>query len=165
MSTLGNWDLNRIANNFNWLWWETLMGSHRMWEGWNSVKNLRASPFNKDLSNDTTLSQIYLARLYPSGRLRFFGFLIFKSKTVVTKECLRNGLKYICLQNLESKLYFTKICLKIIFGNISHLLFWSRRAPSSCWAPSATWRRWGRRRTLRTWWGPTRRSGQFTVTV
>jgi hypothetical protein len=48
-----------------------------------------------------------------------------KSKTVVTRECLRNRSKYICSQNLESKLYLTKIFLKNSFSN--HLpsnLFW-----------------------------------------
>jgi hypothetical protein len=50
------------------------------------------------------------------------GSLIHTPKTVVTRGCLRKGSKYICLQNLESQLYLTKYLLKIIFGNISHLL-------------------------------------------
>jgi hypothetical protein len=31
------------------------------------------------------------------------------------KECLRKGSKFICLQNLESKLYLTKICKNYSF--------------------------------------------------
>ena len=45
-----------------------------------------------------------------------------QSKTVVTGEWSRQGSKFICLQNLRSKLYLTKIFLKILFGHISHLL-------------------------------------------
>jgi hypothetical protein len=39
-----------------------------------------------------------------------------KSKTVVTRECLRKGSKYIGLQNLGCKLYLTKSLKKILFG-------------------------------------------------
>jgi hypothetical protein len=36
-------------------------------------------------------------------------FRSLSKKTVVTRECLRKGAKYICLQNLGSKLYLTLI--------------------------------------------------------
>ena len=36
-------------------------------------------------------------------------FEVSRSKTVVTREWSRQGLKFICLQNLRSKFYFTKI--------------------------------------------------------
>ncbi len=41
--------------------------------------------------------------------------LVSKSKTVVTREWSRKGSKYICLQSLESKLYWIKIFLKNSF--------------------------------------------------
>jgi hypothetical protein len=39
-------------------------------------------------------------------------FEVSKSQTVVTRECLEKGSKYICFQNLEHKLYLTKMFLK-----------------------------------------------------
>ncbi len=52
-------------------------------------------------------------------------FKVSKSKTVVTRECLRKGSKYVCLQNLESKLYLTKICLKNYFwSHLPSTMFW-----------------------------------------
>jgi hypothetical protein len=42
----------------------TLKGSQRTGCGQNALKNLRASPFNKDLSNETTFSPIHLAGQY-----------------------------------------------------------------------------------------------------
>ncbi len=49
-------------------------------------------------------------------------FEVSKTKTVVTREWSRQGSKFICLQNLRSKFYLTKIFLKILFGHLSHLL-------------------------------------------
>jgi hypothetical protein len=37
-------------------------GSRKMWSGLNLHENLRASPFNKNLSNETTFSLIHLAK-------------------------------------------------------------------------------------------------------
>jgi hypothetical protein len=46
-----------------------------------------------------------------------------KSKTVLTREWVRKGSKYIWLQNFDSKLYVVKIYFsKILFGDISHQL-------------------------------------------
>ncbi len=42
-------------------------------------------------------------------------FEVSKSKNVVKREWSRQGLKFICLQNLRSKFYFTKIFLKNSF--------------------------------------------------
>jgi hypothetical protein len=48
-----------------------------------------------------------------------------KSQTVVTRECLRTGSKYICLLNLENKLYLTKIFEKNSFWkHIPSTMFW-----------------------------------------
>ncbi len=50
---------------------------------------------------------------------------ISKSKTVVTREWSRKGSKYICLQSLESKLYWTKIFLKNSFWrHLPSTMFW-----------------------------------------
>ncbi len=48
-----------------------------------------------------------------------------KSKTVVTREWSRQGSKFICLQNLRSKFYLTKIFLKNSFWtHIPSTMFW-----------------------------------------
>jgi hypothetical protein len=54
LNWLPNWQLKTSGR------WNTLKGSQRMGGGQNSLKNLRASPFNKYLSNETTFSPIHL---------------------------------------------------------------------------------------------------------
>ncbi len=50
---------------------------------------------------------------------------ISKSKNVVTRECLKKSSKYICLQNLGSKLYLPKIFLKNYFWtHLPSTMFW-----------------------------------------
>ncbi len=60
------------------------------------------------------------------GILRDLKFYICtKSKTVVTREWSRQGSKFICLQNLTSKFYLTKIFLKNSFWtHIPSTMFW-----------------------------------------
>ena len=50
-------------------------------------------------------------------------FEVSKSKTVVTREWSRQGSKFICLQNLGNKLYFTKIFLKKFFLDTSPIYY------------------------------------------
>ena len=52
-------------------------------------------------------------------------FEVSKSKTVVTKEWSWQGSKFICLQNLRSKFYLTKIFKKNSFWtHIPYTMFW-----------------------------------------
>ena len=52
-------------------------------------------------------------------------FYVSKSKTVVTREWPRQCSKYICLQSLESKLYFAKIFfLNSFWRHLPSTMFW-----------------------------------------
>jgi hypothetical protein len=52
-------------------------------------------------------------------------FEVSKSKTVVTREWSNQGSKFICLQNLGSKFFLTKIFLKNSFWtHIPSTMFW-----------------------------------------
>ena len=81
---------------------------------WSSFKVPFKEPRLTDLYH--FFSMFYLWNQYHTK------FEVSRSNTVVTREWSRQGLKFICLQNLRSKFYLTKIFKKILFGHISHVL-------------------------------------------